>query len=108
MAIHVGYWATLGLLLSACSQVPDRARHTVEDYRSDRALRDETLRACANDPGSLGKTSDCVNAESAAAFEGAGSLRNLPSMKLDPSKNPLKSSNPDPANSTGSDSRYPP
>ena len=91
MAFHPRYWATLTLLLSACSQAPDRARHTVEDYRADRALRDTTLTACANDPGTLGKTSDCANAQSAAALEGAGGLRKLPPLKLDPSKNPLGS-----------------
>jgi hypothetical protein len=88
--------ATLALLLSACSQAPERAQHTMEDFRDDRALRDTMLKACARDPGSLGKTADCVNARSAAALEGAGSLRNLPPMKLDPSKNPLKSSDTKP------------
>ena len=91
MVSHTRCWAKLVLLLSACSQAPDRARHTVEDYRADRTLRDTTLTACANDPGTLGKTLDCVNAQSAGALEGAGSLRKLPPLKLDPSKNPLGS-----------------
>jgi hypothetical protein len=104
VAFHPRCWATLTLLLSACSQAPDRARHTVEDYRADRALRDTTLKACANDPGTLGKTPDCVNAQYAAALEGAGSLRKLPPLKLDPSKNPLGAQ----GNPSGQDSRQKP
>jgi hypothetical protein len=101
MVSHTRCWATLVLILSACSQAPDRARHTVEDYRADRTLRDTTLTACANDPDTLGKTIECVNAQSAAALEGAGSLRKLPPLKLDPSKNPLGSQD----NPSGPDSR---
>ncbi len=91
MIFHPRFWATLTLLLSACSQAPERARHTVEAYRADRALRDTTLKACANDLGTLGKTPDCVNAQSAAALDGAGRLRTLPPLKLDPSSNPMSS-----------------
>jgi hypothetical protein len=104
VAFHPRYWATLTLFLSACAQAPDHARHTVEDYRADRTLRDTTLKACANDPGTLGKTPDCVNAQSAAALEGAGSLRKLPPLKLDLSKNPLGSR----GNPSGPDSRQEP
>lgn len=91
MALHLRYLAALALALSACSPAPDHARHTVEDYRADRALRDTTLKACANDPGSLGKTPDCVNAQSAAALEKVGRLRKLAPLNLDSSKNPLGS-----------------
>lgn len=72
----------LGLVVTAlsaasCAPAPDRARHSVEDYATDPALRHETLARCANDPGTLGKTPDCVNVNEAERRVGIGSLREL-------------------------------
>ncbi len=79
----------LGLVVTAisavgCAPVPDRARHTVEEYRQSRELRKYQLYRCDNDPGSLGKTADCINARDAERIEGIGSLRELPPLKLPP------------------------
>jgi hypothetical protein len=71
----------------ACAPAPDRARHTVEDYRKGRELRQQELDSCNNDPGSLWKTSDCVNAREAERIAGVGSLRELPPLQL-PSQKP--------------------
>ncbi len=83
------YAGGIALLLSACSQEPERARHTVEDYRENKELRETTLAECGNDPGTLGQHPDCVNAQLAASLEGRGSLRTAPPVGLDPSRNPF-------------------
>lgn len=83
------YAGGIVLLLSACSQESERARHTVEDYRAGEQLREATLAECANDPGTLGQHPDCLNAQRAASLEGRGSLRTAPPVGLDPSRNPF-------------------
>ncbi len=67
-----------------CAPSPDRAQYTVEQYRHDARLRKEQVRRCANDPGSLGKTAECINALRAESLEGIGSFKDLPPMKLPP------------------------
>lgn len=42
--------------------------------------REALLKSCANDPGTLGNTPECVNVEQAEAIEGIGSFRNLPPL----------------------------
>ena len=58
----------------ACTQSPAKARHTVEDYLADEGLRREQVARCANDPGSIGKTPDCINAITAENRAGMGSF----------------------------------
>lgn len=70
------------LLLSACSPPADVARHTVPQYRADFALREQQLAACADDPGTLRNTPDCVNAREAKRLEETHSLRENPSLDL--------------------------
>ena len=81
----------LGLVVTilsavACAPAPDRARHSVEDYATDPELRHATLARCAADPGTLGKTPDCVNVKEAERRVGIGSLRELTPLDL-PKKN---------------------
>ncbi len=81
----------LGIVVTAmsaagCAPAPDRARHTVEDYRNDAELRREVLARCANDPGTLKDSADCVNAREAERRVGVGSLRDLPPLRLPPKK----------------------
>ncbi len=66
------------LMACACSPTPESARHTVDDYRADEMLRDATLERCANDPGTLGKTPDCINAKQAERLQSHRSLRDIP------------------------------
>lgn len=73
-------------ITSGCSQAPTPARHTVSDYRADKSLRREQVRQCVNDPGTLGKTPDCVNALEAERLASHGSLRNSGPIGLDPAK----------------------
>ena len=81
----------LGLVVTilgavACAPAPDQARHSVDDYATDPALRHETLTRCTADPGTLGKTADCVNVKEAERRVGVGSLRELTPLDL-PKKN---------------------
>lgn len=73
----------LGLLeLTGCSRGTE-ARHTVDEYRADAALRHAEVERCRRDPGTLRDTPDCINAETAAAFEDRVRLRDLPPVGLD-------------------------
>ena len=68
--------------LTACSRGPTAAQHTVNWYLSHTADRASMVERCANDPGTLGKTPDCINAFAAAQRADIGSLKNLPLMGL--------------------------
>jgi hypothetical protein len=77
----------LGLVVAilstvSCAPAPDRAAHTVEEYGQNAALRQSEMRRCANDPGTLGTSPDCINAREAERRAGVGSLRTLPPLKL--------------------------
>jgi hypothetical protein len=77
----------LGLVVTilstvSCAPAPDRAAHTVEEYGQDAQLRATEMRRCANDPGTLGTSPDCINAREAERRAGVGSLRTLPPLKL--------------------------
>jgi hypothetical protein len=58
----------------ACTPAPEKARHTVEEYLANDGLRKEQFARCANDPGSIGKTPDCINAAEAERRAGLGSF----------------------------------
>jgi hypothetical protein len=70
------------LCAAACAPAPEQAQHTVQDYRQDRILRQGELARCANDPGTLKSSPDCVNAQAAERAAGVGSLRDLPPLQL--------------------------
>jgi len=74
------------LSAAGCAPAPDRATHTVEDYKQDFQLRREELARCTTDPGSLGKSADCVNVREAERSVGIGSLRDLPPLQLPDNK----------------------
>jgi hypothetical protein len=82
--------ACLGIVVTvtsaACVPSPEAPHHTVEYYRDHPADRAEMMAACANDPGALAKTPDCVNARVAASQADIGSLRELPPMGMSGSK----------------------
>jgi hypothetical protein len=77
----------LGIVVTAisaagCAPAPDQASHTVEEYRRNRALLEKMLERCAEDPGTLRFSADCVNAREAGRSVGIGSLRTLKPLKL--------------------------
>ena len=65
-----------------CAPVPNP--HTVAAYRANPALRARELAYCADDPGTLRSTPDCVNARVAERLEGLGQLRSLAPLRLPP------------------------
>ena len=68
--------------VTACAPVPNRAQHSVDYYRTHPPALSAMLARCANDPGRLARTPDCINARAAARIEGIGSLGRLPPMGL--------------------------
>ena len=76
----LGIVVTIGS--AACAPSPDPAHQTVDYYVANREAREARVAECANDPGALGQTPDCINARKAAALESIGSLRDLPPMQL--------------------------
>jgi hypothetical protein len=75
---------TVAMVLGGCAREPSSAAHTVADYRANGGLRKEAFARCANDPGTLGETPDCVNVREAQRLEDLGSVRNTPPIKLPP------------------------
>lgn len=71
-----------------CTREADVARHTVQEYRANKILRQEVFKRCVNDPGSLGPTPDCINAREAERLESFGSLRDSGPIGLDSKKRP--------------------
>jgi hypothetical protein len=71
---------------AGCARQPETARHTVDEYRADKGLRQDVFKKCANDPGTLQNTPDCINANAAERLESLGSLRNSPPIGLDDKK----------------------
>jgi hypothetical protein len=77
----------LGLVVTltsaaGCAPAPDRALHTVDEYRRDATLRELTFARCTNNPGSRDSSSDCINVREAERREGVGSLRTLAPLEL--------------------------
>ncbi|EJC84134.1 hypothetical protein Rleg4DRAFT_5931 [Rhizobium leguminosarum bv. trifolii WSM2297] len=52
------------VLLSACSPQADRI-YTVDEFVADNTLLTKILGECRNNPGKLGETPNCRNAEAA-------------------------------------------
>jgi len=82
-ALFIGLLAVGAVLIfTSCARQSEQAQHTVAEYRANPGLRREQLARCTNDPGTLGKTPDCVNAWEAQREEDVGSVRDNPSLGL--------------------------
>jgi len=79
--LRLGLVVTI-LSTASCAPAPDRAAHTVEDYAKDPDLRRIEMAKCANDPGTIQASPDCINAREAERRAGVGSLRDLAPLKL--------------------------
>ena len=76
---------TMGLLLCSALLFAGCAREagpvrTVAYFRAHPKTLQAVWQRCANDPGELAKTPDCVNARQAEVVNGIGSFRDLPPM----------------------------
>jgi hypothetical protein len=84
--IRLGLVVTL-TSAAACAPAPDRASHTVEEYRYDTKLRETTFARCAQELAPRNASPDCLNAREAQRLEGIGSLRTLPPLELGKPRN---------------------
>lgn len=75
----LGIVVTIGS--AACAPSPEPTHQTVDYYRTNRDAREAKLAECANDPGALGQTPDCINARQAARLD-VKSLRDLAPLDL--------------------------
>jgi hypothetical protein len=74
MNLKIGILTASLSFIGACTQSPPVAKHTVEQYLANDALRAEQIARCGNDPGTIGKTPDCINALEAEDRAGRGSF----------------------------------
>lgn len=80
--LRFGLAMSATIAATACAPSPEPTHKTVEYYRANKEAREARVAECANDPGALGVTPDCINAKQAAAIEDIGNLRDLPPMGL--------------------------
>jgi hypothetical protein len=80
----LGLWfATVPALIAAgCG--PAAPARTVSYFQAHPMEREALFKHCADDPGTLGKTPECVNASQAEALAGFGSFQHLPPLHLPP------------------------
>lgn len=79
-----GLWLAMvpALIAAGCgSSMPAR---TVSYFQAHPNEREALDKRCADDPGTLGKTPECVNAIQAETIAGFGSFRHLPPMHFPP------------------------
>lgn len=88
---------------AACAPSPEPTHQTVEYYRTNRDAREAKLAECANDPGALGQTPDCINARQAARQD-VKSLRDLAPLDL-PGATPNEVQDENNAGRVGAESR---
>ena len=73
----------LSLIAAGCGPSAGPAR-TVSYFQAHPKEREAVFKRCADDPGTLGKTAECVNAERAEEIAGIGSFRDLAPMQFPP------------------------
>lgn len=76
-------FATMLPLLTGCgsSSVPAK---TVSYFQAHAQEREALFKRCADDPGTLGKTAECVNVSRAEEIEGIGSWSHLAPLHFPP------------------------
>ena len=83
-SLRPGLWfAVLPLMAAGCGSSSGPVR-TVSYFQAHATEREAVFKRCADDPGTLGRSAECVNAERAEELEGIGSFRHLPPMQFPP------------------------
>jgi len=83
--LRFGLWLTAALSLMAAGCAPSAGPvRTVSYFQAHPKEREALFKRCADDPGTLGKTPNCVNAERAEEIAGIGSFEHLPPMQFPP------------------------
>ena len=83
-SLRLGLWfATVLPLVTGCgsSSVPAK---TVSYFQAHAQEREALFKRCADDPGTLGKTAECVNVSRAEEIEGIGSWSHLAPLHFPP------------------------
>lgn len=77
-------WCFGTLLLLACASCGSSSgsARTVSYFQAHPKEREALFKRCADDPGVLGKTPECVNVSQAEAIEGMGSFKDLPRVQF--------------------------
>lgn len=84
-SLRLGLWfaTVLPLICAGCGSSSGSAR-TVSYFQAHPKDREMVFKRCADDPGDLGKTPECVNAERAESIAGIGSFSHLAPMQFPP------------------------
>ena len=81
----LGLWFAMVLpLISVGCGSSSGSAQTVSYFQAHPKEREMIFKRCADDPGTLGKTPECVNVSEAEAIEGMGSFSHLPPMHFPP------------------------
>ena len=82
-SLILGLWlaTVLPLIAAGCAPSAGPVR-TVSYFQAHPKEREALFKRCADDPGTLGKSPDCVNAERAEEIAGIGSFSHLPPMQF--------------------------
>ena len=83
LRLNLWFVTMLPLIAAGCGSSSGPAR-TVSYFQAHPKEREAIFKRCANDPGTLGKTAECVNAERAEEIAGIGSFRHLAPMQFPP------------------------
>lgn len=84
-SLSLGLWVAtvLPLIATGCGPAAGPAR-TVSYFQAHPKEREAVFKRCADDPGTLGETAECVNAQRAEEIAGIGSFRHLAPMQFPP------------------------
>lgn len=80
----IGVVGALTASLVGCSQEtpPPKAAYTVDEYLAKPELMESKLRECANNPGELRSSPDCINVKAAAQQHSIGSRKKMEPLKF--------------------------
>jgi len=85
LSLRLNLWFATALPLIAAGCAPSAApARTVSYFQAHPTEREAIFKRCADDPGTLGKTAECVNAQRAEEIAGIGSFRHLAPMQFPP------------------------
>jgi hypothetical protein len=87
VTLNVVLLFSASLTVFGCSR-EEEPTQTVSWFQQHADERKAMVARCADDPGRLARTPNCVNAQQAESIEGIGSLRKLPPLGLDPNRKP--------------------
>ena len=83
LRLNLWFATVLPFIAVGCAPSAGPAR-TVSYFQAHPKEREAVFKRCADDPGTLGKTAECVNAEQAEEIAGIGSFGHLAPMQFPP------------------------